>query len=262
MPDQTAFMEKIESSDLSEESKRLMSFIVDYFEECSKEKDKKIAKLKGQVKDMNARLQTFEQKQDEANQYSRLDCITISPKKDSSGSFVPNTIPNYDNAENTKQLVIDLFKDQLNLNLQNNDISIAHRLKPPRRSTNTTQQQHDRRNIVVRLCRKELVGTIFRHCKEMTPNFYVNESLTPVRHSICYALRTLKRKHGEIISKVQTFKGVPRVSINLRRTSRAPQTEPATKRYDIPTILELENFARTVLKTTLPEQGISFKNRV
>ena len=41
----------------------------------------------------------------------------------------------------------------------------------------------------------------------MTPPFYVNESLTPVRSSICYALRTLKKKYSQI-GRVRTFKGV------------------------------------------------------
>ena len=260
MPDLMEFMEKINRTSLSEEHKKLVSLFAEFFQDTIKEKDERISKLEGQVTDLTTRLQSMEQKQDEANQYSRLDCITISPKKDTSGSFLANTVPNYESSENTKTLVLDLFKDQLALNLNSSDISIAHRLKPIKKSPNASSQ-HDRRSIVVRLCRKDLVGTIFKHCKEMKPNFYVNESLTPVRHSICYALRTLKRKFPDTIAKVNTFKGVPRAFVHLRRTTRASTSDPA-KKYEISTILELETFTRNVLKTTLQEEGITIQNRV
>ena len=96
-------------------------------------------------------------------------------------------------AENTKEIVLKLFKDHLKLNLVDTDISIAHRLQPPRRTDASSQPPHDRRNIIIRFCRKDLIGTVFKHCKNMTPPFYVNESLTPVRTSISYALRALKK---------------------------------------------------------------------
>ena len=255
------FMEKINRSSLSEESKNLLSLIAEFFNDSMKEKDERISKLESQVETLSARLQSMEKKQDVANQYSRLDCITISPKKDISGSFLSNTVPNYDSSEDTKSLVLDLFKDQLALNLNSGDISIAHRLKPPTRSPNASSQ-HDRRSIVVRLCRKDLVGTIFKHCKEMKPNFYVNESLTPMRHSICYALRTLKRKFPDTIAKVHTFKGVPRAFVQPRRTTRASTTDRSAQKHEISTILELETFTKNVLKTTLQEEGITIQNRV
>ena len=269
MPNLEAFLGKIDRSSLSPDAKALMTLFVDFFKECSAEKNEEIAILKKEVKSLNMRLQSLEDKQDVANQYSRLDTLTLSPKKNAEGSFHADTVPIFDSGENTKTIVRQLFKDHLKLDLADNDISIAHRLQAPKKANNSSTPSHDRRNIIVRFCRKDLMGTVFQHCKEMTPPFYVNESLTPLRSNICYALRTLKRKYNQI-EKVRTFKGVPRVFI--RQTSR-PSTrqgargrttdaEPNLTRIEVATILELETFAKSHLKTTLQEEKISMKTRV
>ena len=256
MPNVENFIKKIHESRMSTESKALWKMFIEFFTECKNEYEVENARLREEVADLRAGMQKMVDREDTSNQYSRLDCITISPKKDNSGSFLQNTIPNYENSENTKSLVIQLFKDHLNLNLTNNDISIAHRLQPPKKSRNGSETAHNRRSIVVRFCRKDLVATTFSHCKEMSPPFFVNESLTPTRRKICYALRSLKRKHSDKLAKVNTFKGMPRVFLH----HSGPSTTSTTKRFDIPTILELENFAKNYLKTTLQEQGINIHN--
>ena len=107
------------------------------------------------------------------------------------------------------------------------------------------------------------MGTIFSHCKESMPPFYVDESLTPLRSKICYSLRVLKKKYPQI-QKVRTFKGMPRVFLAPKGpTTRRNQVDDAKlTRIDISTVLDLENFAKTRLKTTLQEESISFKERV
>ena len=166
-----------------------------------------------------------------------------------------------------KKIVLDLFKDHLKLQLADTDISIAHRLPPPRKASESAQSAHDRRNIIIRFCRKDLIGTIFKHCKQMTPPFYVNESLTPLRSNICYALRTLKKKSENIIDKVRSFKGVPQVFVtptppNARGRPKKKNANLTPIRIDIPSVLDLENFTQKYLNTTLREQDIIIKNRV
>ena len=261
MPNLEVFIGKIDRSDMSAEGKALMHLFVDFFRESVNEKNEEIAKLKSEITSLHNRLQSVEDKADESNQYSRLDTLIISPKKDSNGKFVQNTVPILDKSENSKNIVRQLLKDHLKLDISDSDISIAHRLAPPRKNEHPNE---DRRNIIFRLCRKDLVGTIFSHCKNMSPPFYVNESLTPLRSKICYSLRKLKRKYPSI-QKVRSFKGIPRVFLvpktSGRQTRRNIQDKDQLQKVDIPTVLQLEDFARTHLKTTLQEEGISFSSQ-
>ena len=267
MPNFDVFRGKIERSDLSADNKAMWSLFLDFNDELNAEKEREIASLKEEVSNLQARLQKIEDKQDAAGQYSRLDTLTLSPKKDGSGQFLVHTVPTYDKAENTKKIVLDLFKDHLKLELADTDISIAHRLPPPRKASESSQSAHDRRNIIIRFCRKDLIGTIFKHCKEMTPPFYVNESLTPLRSNISYALRTLKKKTENVIEKVRSFKGVPQVFVNpspppSTRGQRKKSANQTPIRIDITSVLELESFTKKYLNTTLQEQDIVIKNRV
>ena len=78
------------------------------------------------------------------------------------------------------------------MNVNPADISIAHRIgrKPNGR---------DRRHIIFKLCRRDLVGDIFEACKATKPPFYINTSLTPLRNKILYGLRLLKRKFPTVV---------------------------------------------------------------
>ena len=267
MPDLRVLIGKIERSDLSAELKTMMSLVVDFFQQCTVEKEQELSDLQLECVNLRKRVETLENKQDESNQYSRQDTLTISPKKDRDGQFLSETVPTFQRSENTKDIVRQMFKDHLKLELNDTDISIAHRLQPPRSSS--SEPVHDRRNIIVRFCRKDLISTIFKHCKEVSLPFYINESLTPVRNSICYALRELKRKHDSknIISKVRTFKGMPRVFItpsNSRPSTRQKKSsnEASLKMIEVPTILSLEEFVKTHLDTTLQDKGITIRQRV
>ena len=59
----------------------------------------------------------------------------------------------------------------------------------------------DRRNIIVKLLRRDLKSEIFLACKAKKPKFYANESLTPVRNSIMFALRKIRRSGNEGLIK-------------------------------------------------------------
>ena len=103
MPNFDVFRGKIERSDLSADNKAMWSLFLDFNDEFNAAKDQEIASLKEEVSDLKTRLQKIEDKQDAAGQYSRLDTLTLSPKKDGSGQFLIETIPTYDKAENTKK---------------------------------------------------------------------------------------------------------------------------------------------------------------
>ena len=140
----------------------------------------------------------------------------------------------------------------MSLELTDNDISSAHRIGKVKIDPRTKKPAEDRRRFLVRLSRKDLISNIFFHCKESNPPFFVNESLTPTRGKICYILRKLKKKFSGKITKVHTFKGVPRVF--LKSNWPSPRTANTKDTFiEIPTILNLESFVTEHLETTLLE---------
>ena len=77
------------------------------------------------------------------------------------------------------------------------DILVAHRL-----GKKNSGQQLDRRSIIVKLCRRELRSDLISACKSARPkDFYINESLTPLRSTIQYGIRRAKRRFpGKVLA--------------------------------------------------------------
>ena len=87
-------------------------------------------------------------------------------------------VPEVSERENCKHL-IRLFRDHAGLNINVSDISIAHRL-------GKTTRGPDKRNIIFRLCCRDLLQEIFAVCKSQKQAFFVNTSLTPLQKKIFY----------------------------------------------------------------------------
>ena len=102
-----------------------------------------------------------------------------------SGTNIPAIVP----GENCVTLVCDLLKTALKLSIQPSDISTAHRVgrKP-------VNQQVEKRNNIMKLCRRGIKSDILHACRQWKPKFYINESLTPTQNSIMYVLRCAKKK--------------------------------------------------------------------
>lgn len=82
------------------------------------------------------------------------------------------------------------------------DISTSHRLgKKP------TTQAADRRRVVVKLLRRDLKKDILYACRQLKPDFYASESLTPLRNTILYVLRKMKRAHGDAVVGCSSIDG-------------------------------------------------------
>ena len=134
------------------------------------------SKIKLQENTHIAHLDSLSVKIDSNEQYERRDALILS------GPLVPPV----SDGEDCKHLIQRLFRDHARLNINISDISIAHRLGKITRGP-------DKRNIIFKLCRRDLVQDIFAACKSQKPAFFVNTSLTPLRNKILYALRLLKR---------------------------------------------------------------------
>ena len=256
MPDINAFITKIDQAGLSEDSKKMMKLFVTFFNEFHTNNDDKIQELNDEVKSLRERVEKLEHKVEDQSQNNILDQLVISPK-DNGG------LPVVTKDENPKQIVRKLFQDHLSLELTENDISSAHRIGKIKVDPVTKKPAVDRRRILVRLGRKDLIPDIFTHCKESDAPFFVNESLTPTRGKICYILRKLKKKFSGKITKVHTYKGVPRVFLKSNRPG--PSTRTAKETFiEIPTILKLESFVTDHLETTLlelsrdPDDGFTY----
>ena len=87
-----------------------------------------------------------------------------------------------------RYIVADMLKQQVNLNININDISTAHRLGAPRSGG------PDKRSIMFKVSNNDLKSDILGACTRVRPPFYVNESLTPVRSSVLYVLRKYPSK--------------------------------------------------------------------
>ena len=145
-----------------------------------REKEEEVTRLKSEVSDLRAKVLKLEVKLDDTDAYERRDTIVFSGEG----------IPENTQSENCSAIVCDLLRDKLNLNVSNSDLSTCHRLgKRP------ITQKSDRRKIIVKLCRRDLKKDILSACKSTKPNFYANEDLiTPVKNSILFALRKIKRE--------------------------------------------------------------------
>ena len=173
------------SSKLSEEGKLIVQLITDHndilkseFTEKIKEKDKEIAIVKSELNSVRTRLAQLEDRHDDAEAYERRDTLIIS------GDGVPEASL----GENCTVIVSSMIREKLRKNISAGDISVSHRIGQKPRSP----QHVDRRNIFVKLCRRNLKDELLSACRSLRPNIYLNESLTPTRSTILYALRKVK----------------------------------------------------------------------
>ena len=102
--------------------------------------------------------------------------------------FSGSGLPEVKVGENCSQLVIHLLKQKLKLNMNPNEISTSHRIgKKP------INQKPDKRRIIAKFCRRDHKVDILNACREIKPDIYANESFTPTREAILFALRKAKK---------------------------------------------------------------------
>lgn len=189
----------IDVGGLSKEGRLIVEAITKRFEDLQtlllnqlSEKECTIHQLSSEVDLLKSKVDKLEEQIDDADAYERRDTILIS------GPDLPVSTP----GENCSQLICSVAKDKLKLEISPSDISTAHRFgKKP------VTQAPDRRSILVKLCRRDLKHDLRYACKQLKPKLYVNESLTPMRSTIMYALRQAKRKFPSVVSGCSSFDG-------------------------------------------------------
>ena len=135
----------------------------------------------------------LEERHDDAGDYERRDTLLIA------GDGVPHVTA----GENCNVLVWSMIKEKLKINISPNDISTSHRTGPKPRSPRV----EDKRNIIVKLCRRDFKCELLSACRKRKPNIYINESLTPTRSAILYALRKAQRMSSGVVAGCNSENG-------------------------------------------------------
>ena len=171
-------------------------------------------------------------------------CKTRTPRRLSFGRVLSGTMPQGAMDEESRAVVFDMIKQQVNLNLNINDISTAHRLGAPRSG------RPDKRSIMLKVSNNDLKSDILGACRRVRPSFYVNESLTTVWSSVLYVLRKANAKYSLKIMFCRSVDG--NICAFL---PPATETGSQLRKLVINSKSKLEQFLSAELKTTLSEFG-------
>ena len=197
-------------------------------------KSKEVVSLKNQLVLLEKKVVKLEYGLDSQDQYERKDSVILSGP----------ALPDVKERENCHEIVSQLVKNHLNIEVQPKDISVTHRLG----HKNQTQASASKRNIYIKLCRRDLKKEIIiASKKQKKPLLFCSESLSPVRRTLFFTLRRLKRDHPEIVKGCTTMEG--------RVFAFTPPVRGGAKdqRHHITNMEDLRDFCRTYVKIALDD---------
>ena len=157
-----------------------------------------ISTLSNEVAQIKNKVQDLESHIDRVEQYERRDTLIVS------GPDLPAETP----SENPTTVVVSTIKDQLNITLKEEDISVAHRLGP-------VNQQRSR-PIIFKLVNRSVKYDLVGSCVRSRPKIYLNESLTPPRLTIFRQLLAIRKQHRPKFQQLFTKDG--NITIKLRHS--------------------------------------------
>ena len=113
------------------------------------------------------------------------------------------------------------IREHLLLELAIEGISMAHRI-----GVKPKTQGEDKRNIMFKLCNRDVKLNILKSCKVVKPKkFYINENLTPLRNTILYVMRQAKKKHPNVINSCNSSDGSVVAWLHAASASAKPSIE-------------------------------------
>ena len=171
-----------------------------------------ISKLEDKVCTLETKIAKLESTFDDEDAYVRRDTVIFN------GTEIPPSTP----GEICSNIIRDVIKKKLKINLQPSDISVAHRSgKKP------LNQTPDRRGIHVKFCRRDTKREIMmtkRDNSDPQHTLYNNDCLTPKRRTILFALRQMKKKFPGLVKGCTTQDG------RVYAYTPPPASAPATAR--------------------------------
>ena len=200
-----------------------------YFTEMFEKKDREIKELLANVSMLETRVVKLEQQVDENSAHERKNTLIMA-----------GTIPPASHAEDCKFIIVrEQIRENLRLELAIEDISMAHRI-----GVKPKTQGEDKRNIMFKLCNRDVKLNILKSCKVVKPKkFYVNESLTPLRNTILYVMRQAKKKHPSVINSCNSSDG----SVVAWLHAASASAKPKYRKIIINTKKELDLFLQQEL---------------
>ena len=193
---------------------------------CDKQ-DQAIQQLSSEVVLLKRQVAKLDEKIDEQEAYERRDTLVLSGEG----------IPIHSLGENCISVAKKVIQNELKLLIPESDISVCHRLG--RKPTNQTQ---DKRSLIIKFCRRDAKHDVLVASRRVkSKKLFANESLTPVRQSILYALRRAKRELPNIVTGTTTSNGSVFVFV------KAAVEGGRDARIQINSSEKLENFCVTTL---------------
>lgn len=230
-----------DGDDISEDGKRIIAalreeikFMKTEFLEQLHSKNKQIEILTKDVEVLQGRVCALEERVEDAEAYERRDTLVMSGKN----------IPPVMQDENCVSLMCNILKNKLKLNISPSDFSTAHRV-----GSKPNTQQVDNRSIIMKLCRRDVKKDILNACRQMKPDFYINESLTPTRNSIMFVLRQAKKKPNSKVVGCSSVNG--RVFAWVKPPPTGDRNSARNIRIPVNTHSQLVSFCRDTLEEPL-----------
>ena len=170
-----------------------IKLLKDHFSEMLREKDDSIKLLSEELLLVRKEMSKIKGDIDDSIAYELRDTLVFSGE----------SLPEFTTGENTSNMVTALVKEKLKLNIASSDISVSHRL-----GKKLVGQQRDKRSIIAKFCRRDIKNDVLIQCRRSKPTgFYTNERLTPVRNTILYILRKMKRETNSRLISCSTIDG-------------------------------------------------------
>ena len=206
----------------------------DKFSDMLQSKNNEIDELKNQINVMSGEMDKMKCYIDDSDAYERRDTIILA------GSAIPPVA----SGEDCVNITREILQSKLKLVIPASEFNTAHRLgaRPDGRTP-------DKRNIIVKLCRRETKRNIII-CSKKTrdTNLFVNEILTPTRRTIFNTVRRIKTNHPDIVKGCATFDG--RVFAYTKPPTSAP-TGTRDVRHLVNSHAQLVKFCQDYVKKPL-----------
>ena len=249
----TSMLARTEVNRLSTEGRTLYNLITDQFSSLKKEilelskvkheisellkiKEAELAEMKKTNDDLKTEVTRLNHALDHADQYERKDSIILSGP----------ALKAPEDDEDTYAAVQKLLQDHFNMEIEQRDINVTHRLGPIKPGSKL-------RNIYVKFVRRADKIKVIQASKSLNKapvggsqqsriKLYANESLTPTRRKIFSALRRMKADAPTLVKGCTTRDG--RI---LAFTPPAPG-QTRDRKHAITTLDELKDFCREFVK--------------
>lgn len=195
---------------LSEESKSLVKILtliitkqfkteIENLKSEVSRKDNQLEKLTDELTELKTKVQDLELNIENVDLYERRDTIIISGQ----------LIPEENRQENTNNIIINVIKENLRLNISDNDINVSHRIGSP--------HSQRKRPIIVKLANRSLKYDLIGACIQLKPQLHINESLTPRRLHLFKQVLNIRRSHREKFQQCHTKEG--KIIVKLKNST-------------------------------------------